>query len=216
METGPKLVPKLVDQYPKRFIAGGYDVDPHDGMKGVRELTDAVKSYGYKAWYVSPTFSMYPHLPPNHPMYYPFYTRCIDLDIAFFVLTRTSISPIHGQVAVSHPYHLDDVATILPELRIIGRAFPWPWTEDMLAVVWRNDNIWMTTSHFTPARWPQSFIDFMSSPKGRTRTAFASGGPMADYAGYLNQIKQRFGTFPKGFEENYFSKNIIEALKIRL
>src|SRR5690606_21959507 len=72
-----KLVAEAVQKYPDRFYALA-GIDPHEGMKGVRALESAVRDDGFIGAH------FYPHwyeLAPDHAKWYPFYTKCAELDI---------------------------------------------------------------------------------------------------------------------------------------
>ena len=73
----PHVVAEAVAKYPDRFF-GLVGIDPYTGMDGVRALEDAVTNMGFIGAH------LYPHwfeLPANHAKYYPFYAKCIELDI---------------------------------------------------------------------------------------------------------------------------------------
>ena len=70
-----------------------------EGMDGVRQLETAVKDFGFIGAH------LYPHwfeLPPNHAKYYPFYAKCIELDI-----------PVQMQVGQSLIYAKEPVGVLL-------------------------------------------------------------------------------------------------------
>ena len=72
-----EVVSRAVEQYPDRF-RGMLGLDPYMGMDGVRQLETAVRDFGFIGAH------LYPHwfeLPPNNAKYYPFYAKCIELDI---------------------------------------------------------------------------------------------------------------------------------------
>ena len=71
------LVADAVRRHPDRFY-GLAGIDPTQGMKGVRELQAAVEDLGFVGAH------SYPHwfeIPPDGPQYYPFYAKCVELDI---------------------------------------------------------------------------------------------------------------------------------------
>ena len=71
------LVKEAVQQYPNRFYALA-GLDPTEGMNGVRALEKAVKEDGFIGAH------FYPHwfeLAPDHARWYPFYAKCVELDI---------------------------------------------------------------------------------------------------------------------------------------
>ena len=95
-----KVVADAIRQHPDRFY-GLVGIDPTQGMVGVRELERAVNDLGFIGAH------FYPHwfeLPPDHARVYPFYAKCVELDV-----------PIQMQVGQSHLY-LPDVP-----LRSVGR-----------------------------------------------------------------------------------------------
>ncbi|MBX6370061.1 MAG: amidohydrolase family protein, partial [Rhodospirillales bacterium] len=72
-----RLVAEAVQRYPHRFY-GLAGLDPTEGMKGVRELERAVRDDGFIGAH------FYPHwfeLAPDHARWYPFYAKCVELDI---------------------------------------------------------------------------------------------------------------------------------------
>ena len=84
-DVTPEEVKAIVDRAPDRF-RGVYGINPITRMNGVRELERAVKEYGFVAAYIHP----YEFGPLNHRMWYPFYTKCIELDVP--VISQTGHS----------------------------------------------------------------------------------------------------------------------------
>ena len=72
---------EIVSQFPHKFI-GQAAVNPHDGMKAVRELERAVKELGLRSFYASP-FRY--GIRPNDKKFYPLYAKAADLGIPVFV-----------------------------------------------------------------------------------------------------------------------------------
>ena len=108
-----EVVSRAVDKYPNRFL-GLIGIDPYTGMEGVRALEDAVKNMGFIGAH------LYPHwfeLAPNHAKYYPFYSKCIELDIPIQMQVGQSLIYSKQQRcrSVGRPIYLDDVACDLPE-----------------------------------------------------------------------------------------------------
>ena len=72
-----EVVDRAMKDYPDRFF-GLYGIDPTMGMKGVREFQEAVEERGYIGAHG------YPHwfeMPIDHARWYPFYTKCCELDV---------------------------------------------------------------------------------------------------------------------------------------
>jgi len=49
-----------------------------------------------------------------------------------------------------HPRYIDELAIRYPELRIIAGRNPWPWPEDMLAVMLHKPNVWIEFHGWSP------------------------------------------------------------------
>ena len=48
------------------------------------------------------------------------------------------------------PVYLDEVAGHFPELNIIAGHGGWPWVNELMAVLWRHDNVFMDISAINP------------------------------------------------------------------
>ena len=117
----PEIVADAVKEHPDKF-SGLIGIDPFTGMDGVRELEDAVRNQGFIGAH------LYPHwfeLSPDHAKYYPFYTKCCELDIP--IQMQVGQSMIYSKEfpckSVGQPIHLDAIACDFPELKIIGILF---------------------------------------------------------------------------------------------
>ncbi|MBT7953968.1 MAG: amidohydrolase family protein, partial [Rhodospirillaceae bacterium] len=72
-----QVVADAVKEHPDRFY-GLAGIDPFEGMNGVRDLEHAVTELGFIGAH------LYPHwfeLAPDHAKYYPFYAKCVELDV---------------------------------------------------------------------------------------------------------------------------------------
>ncbi len=82
-----ELVGDAIRQFPDRFhgLAG---LDPTEGMDGVRALEKAVDELGFIGAHA------YPHwfeLAPDHARWYPFYSKCVELDIPILMQVGQSL-----------------------------------------------------------------------------------------------------------------------------
>ena len=51
---------------------------------------------------------------------------------------------------VEQPLYLDMVAHDFPELKVIAGHGGWPWMHEMVAVAWRNANVYIDISGYLP------------------------------------------------------------------
>ncbi len=103
-----ETVARMVQAHPDRFhaLAG---VDPTEGMAGVRALEHAVRELGFVGAH------LYPHwfeLAPDHARYYPFYAKCVELDVPIQMQVGQSLvyDPKRPLRSVGRPITLDAVA----------------------------------------------------------------------------------------------------------
>ncbi len=126
-----EMVAEAVRKYPDRFY-GLAGIDPTQGMKGVRGLEFAIKELGFIGAH------LYPHwfeMAPDHAKYYPFYAKCVELDVPIQIqvghcLRYSAERPLRS---VGRPITLDTIACDFPELKLIGIHLGWPWTEEMIS-----------------------------------------------------------------------------------
>lgn len=182
----PEVVAKAVEKYPDRFF-GLIGIDPFQGMAGVRALEHAVKDMGFVGAHI------YPHwfeLAPNHAKYYPFYAKCIELDIPVQMQVGQSLiySKDHRCRSVGRPIHLDDIACDLPELKLIGTHVGIPWHEEMIAMSWKHENVYICTDAHSPKYWPESVWRYLNS-YGQDKVIFGSDFPVLGFERTRQEIK---------------------------
>ncbi len=181
----PQVVADAVQQHPEKF-SGLIGIDPFMGMDGVRELEHAVKDMGFIGAH------LYPHwfeLAPDHARYYPFYAKCVELDVPIQMQVGQSMiySPEHRCRSVGQPIKLDAVACDFPELKVIGIHVGIPWTDEMIAMAWKHDNVFIGCDAHSPKYWPQSFVHYINS-YGRDKVIFGTDFPVLDFARTIEEI----------------------------
>jgi predicted TIM-barrel fold metal-dependent hydrolase len=170
-------VHEVCQQHPDRF-SGLAGVDPFRGMQGVRDLEEAVKEYGFVGAH------LYPHwcgLPPDHAKYYPFYTKCAELDIPIMMQVGHNLvySSERRLPSVGRPICLDQVAIDFPELKLIGIHIGIPWTDEMISMCWKHENVYTAGDAYAPKYWPDSFVHYANS-YGREKVMFGTDWPVID------------------------------------
>jgi predicted TIM-barrel fold metal-dependent hydrolase len=173
-----ELVADAVQKYPDRF-SGLAGVDPTEGMSGVRALEHAVREYGFIGAHT------YPHwyeLSPDHARYYPFYAKCVELDIPIQMQVGQSMvyDPSYPRRSVGRPICIDAVACDFPELKLVGIHVGIPWTDEMIAMAWKHANVYIGTDAHRPSYWPESFIKYMNS-YGQDKVIFGTDFPVLDF-----------------------------------
>jgi hypothetical protein len=174
-------VAELCEAAPDR-IAGLYGIDPWSRMGGVRELEEAVRRQRFVGAHLHPYgFG----LPLNAAAYYPFYAKCVELDVPLVVQVGHSAESMPS--ALGRPLLLDDVALYFPELRIVAAHTGWPWVEELVALAWKHPNVYIGTSAHAPRYWDPALVRFLSS-RGVGKVLFGTDYPVLRHADALTQI----------------------------
>lgn len=164
-------VAEYTRRYPKRFY-GVAAVDLENPMSAVRELDRAVTVLGFKALRVIPWLWK---RPPNDKLYYPLYVKCIELGIPFCTQVGHTGPLMPSETGRPIPY-LDEVALTFPELTIVGGHIGYPWTDEMIGMAWKHERVFIDTSAYLPAYYPESLLKFMNS-YGKEKVLFGTNFP---------------------------------------
>lgn len=179
-------VASLCAQFPNRF-SGLAGVDPTRGMHGLRDLEHAVKEYGFVGAH------LYPHwfgLSPDHARYYPIYAKCCELDIPIMMQVGHCLRYQQERIlpSVGKPITLDQIAIDFPELCLIGIHIGYPWTEEMISVAWKHDNVYIGSDAYAPRHWPDSFKNFINT-WGKDKVIFGTDWPVIDPERAITEVK---------------------------
>ena len=178
-------VARAVERHPTRF-RGLIGVDPTQGMAGVRELESAVRNHGFVGAH------LYPHwfeLAPDHARYYPFYAKCVELDVPIQMqvgqsMVYTQDRPLRS---VGRPVTLDGVACDFPELKLIGIHVGIPWADEMMFVAYKHPNVYIGSDAHAPKHWPASFVKFIDS-YGQDKVLYGTDYPVLSFARTRREI----------------------------
>ncbi len=142
-------------------------------MAAVRELRRCVKELGFVGLRILPWLW---GLPPDDRRYYPLYAECCELGVPFCLQVGHA-----GPLCASEPGrpipYLDHVALEFPELTIVGGHIGYPWTDEMIALATKYENVFIDTSAYKSKRYPVSLVSYMRG-HGRRKVLFGSNYPM--------------------------------------
>ena len=186
-EVPYEKVAAVVEKHPDRF-SGLAGVDPTRGMRGVRELEQAVREYGFVGAH------LYPHWfeqPPDASRYYPYYAKCCELDVPIQMQVGHCLrySDERPLASVTHPVALDRIACDFPELKLVGIHIGWPWTEEMIAVAYKHPNVYIGSDAHGPKHWPDAFVRYIDS-WGQDKVLFGTDFPVIDPERALREIAE--------------------------
>ena len=183
----PEIVAGAVAKHPDHF-SGLLGIDPFMGMNGVMQLEEAVQQQGFIGAH------LYPHwfeLAPDHAKYYPFYAKCCELDIPIQVQVGQSMiyTKEFPCKSVGQPITLDPVACDFPELKLIGIHVGIPWADEMIAMAWKHENVFIGGDAHSPKYWPASFINYLNS-YGQDKVIFGTDFPVLDFKRTRQEIDE--------------------------
>ncbi len=172
-----KRVHDICQQYPDRF-SGLAGVDPFRGMQGIYDLEQGVKEFGFVGAH------LYPHwfgLAPDNAKYYPYYSKCCELDVPIMMQVGHNLvySKTRRLPSVGRPITLDQVAIDFPELKLIGIHIGVPWTDEMISMCWKHENVYTAGDAYAPKYWPDSFVHYANT-YGRHKVMFGTDWPVID------------------------------------
>ncbi len=180
-----EVVAHACEQYPDRFY-GLAGIDPYEGMDGVRAFENAVRNMGFVGAHY------YPHwfeLAPDHAKVYPFYAKCCELNVP--IQMQVGQSMIYSKEfrcrSVGQPILFDSVACDFPELKLIGIHVGIPWHDEMIAMAWKHENVYIGADAHSPKYWPQSFVHYLNS-YGQDKVIFGTDFPVLDFKRTIDEI----------------------------
>ncbi len=185
-------------QYPGRFF---FALQPNlkHGMKALWALEDIARDQPVVLARVTP-FGL--DLPPNDPIYYPFYAKCIELDLACGVNTGIPGPPVPGEC--QDPMYLDRVCLHFPQLKLIMQHGADPWWEIAIRLMIKYKNLYLMTSAYAPKYLPESLIHYMNT-RGKHKIMFASDHPVLSMERCVKEAREldlRPGVLEKYLYEN--------------
>lgn len=185
--TPYEAVARVIEGHPDRFhgLAG---IDPTEGMEGVRKLEYAVRDLGFIGAH------LYPHWfgwPPDDRRYYPFYTKCCELDVPIQMQVGHCLvyRPDIRLPSVGRLITLDTIACDLPELKLIGIHTGWPWVEEMISVAWKHPNVYIGSDAYAPKHWKPELVHFINS-WGQDKVLFGTDFPVIEPERAIREIDE--------------------------
>ncbi|MGW5108594.1 amidohydrolase family protein [Nocardia sp. NPDC004123] len=166
-------VAQWVAEAPDRLI-GVASVDLRRPMESVRELRHRVREEGFKGVRVLPWLW---EVPPTDARFYPLYAACVDLGIPFCTQVGHTGPLRPSEPGRPIPY-IDRIALDFPELTIVCGHVGYPWTEEMIAVARKHENVVIDTSAYTTKRLPPALVAYLKTTSGRRKVLFGTNYPM--------------------------------------
>lgn len=173
ISVGDEVSRLALERHPDRFAASG-TIDPNTGMDGIRRMVREYEEFGIRAVGVFPA-GTFPQVAINDKKMYPFYAKCVELDIPIFVCAgvpgpRLRMEPQRVEL-------IDEVMFDFPELVMVTRHGCEPWTDLAVKLMLKWPGLHYSTSAFAPRYYPQAIIDYANS-RGADKVLYGGYFPM--------------------------------------
>lgn len=180
----------VVKRYPDRLV-GLCGFNPLEKMDGVRRVERAVREFGFRGVYIH-TYGF--GITLDDRLYYPLYAKCVELGIP--VSMQVGHSAEHMPNELGRPIHLDNVALDFPELNIIGAHTGWPWTEEMISLAWKHENVFLGIDAHHPKYLEPSIVHFMKT-RGQNKVLYGTNYPAVYHKDSIDSIRNDLGLSEK-------------------
>lgn len=203
-----EFVADVVSEHPELFVGIG-SVPLDEPMEAVEAVRRCVNEYGFVGIRNIPWLW---ELPPDDRRYYPVYAECVQQDVPFCLQVGHTGPLKPSEMGRPIPY-LDTVAREFPDLTIVAGHIGHPWTEEMMALATKYENVYIDTSAYKPKRYPEEFVEFLTT-YGRENVLFGTNYPMIQPADCLDGLDEL--GMDEETAELFLYKNAEEAFGIDL
>jgi uncharacterized protein len=146
--------------YPDVIFGHWLQIDPRTGRDGVAEFERVARaSRGFIGLCVSAPGMGFP---ADDPVYDPFYEASIAMRRPVLVLVGTTGTGagLRGgggvRLELSHPRYVDSLSVRFPDLTIIAGRNPWPWADEMIAVLLHKPDVYLELHGWSPKYLPEA------------------------------------------------------------
>lgn len=191
-------------RYPKKILPAMI-VNPLNGMDEIRRVVDYHEEYGVRCLRIPPfRYS----LAPTDRVYWPFYVKAIEMDMA--VSMNAGMPGPRRPGWVQNPIHYDEVAFHFPELHLIMTHCGQPWIDEAISTMAHWDNVYMSCCAVAPKYWREDFVQFINT-RGKEKMMFGTEYPTIPWARGRDEI-EALGLRPQ-VEPLFFFENAKRAFR---
>ncbi len=121
-------------------------VDIMRGAAGVRDLEYWVRERNFVGLSLRPFMI---GLPADDRRYYPFYEKCVDLNIPLSIHASANWT-MNRPSDLGNPHHFDVVACDFPDLKLILSHAGYPWVLEACLLAWKHPNLYLELAAHRP------------------------------------------------------------------
>jgi uncharacterized protein len=197
---------EAVAKYPGRLY-GTTVIDPMGGMMAVRQAERAIRDYKFVALRI---FASVAGIPVNDPLYYPIYTKAIEMGVP--VTVNIGVPGPRRPARLQQPMLLEDILLAYPEITIVATHIGHPWHLETVALLQKHPNFFLMTSGWAPKYIPEEIVHFLNS-RGSTQVMWASDFPLIP----IERAAREGAELPLKDEvrRRYLRDNCLEVFKLK-
>jgi hypothetical protein len=171
-------------------------------MANIRNIEPILKSNPVAYMAIGPSFWANGTYNPEHAVYYPLYTKCVEWGVPLCMNTGLPGPPIPGEV--QNPMYLDRVCQHFPDLKLCMIHGADPWWEIAIRLMVKYPNLHMMTSAWAPKYLPETLLHYMRT-RGKNKVIFASDAPVLSIT--RTTTEARALDLPEEVMENWMYNN---------
>ncbi|MDP6376302.1 MAG: amidohydrolase family protein [Pseudomonadales bacterium] len=157
-------------RYPGKILPAMI-VNPLEGFAEIERVVEYHERFGVRCLRIPPFRYT---LPPTDRVYWPFYVKVLELDMA--VSMNAGMPGPRRPGYVQNPAYYDEVAYHFQDLRLIMTHCGQPWIEEVISTIMHWDNVYMSCTSVAPRYWPENFVQFINT-RGREKMMFGTEYP---------------------------------------
>lgn len=158
----------LVGAYPDKLAGvAGIDVGGTLGDP-LAEARRSIEKLGMHGIHISPTRSALATHADDRRLY-PIYELCVELKVPVVIMTGPFAGP---SIEDTHPKYIQKVAADFPQLPIVVGHACWPYTNELLGVAYRHENVFLSPDAYLFMPGSEVLID---AAKGFLQDQFLYG-----------------------------------------
>ena len=150
------------------------DLRPERGDGRHPQIVRAKEEFSIRAATFNPHGTI-PQVAVDAPQMYPYYAKCIELEIPVFI--TVGIAGPRVPSMVQHVERIDQVIYDFPELVFVMRHGAEPWVDLAVKLMIKWPNLHYSTSAFAPKYYPQAMIDYANT-RGADRVIYGGYFPI--------------------------------------
>lgn len=189
-------------QYPSKILPAMI-VNPINGFKEIEKIKAYHEQYNVRCLRIPPFRT---GLPPTDRVYWPFYIKALELDLA--VSQNAGMPGPRRPGFVQNPIYYDEVAFHFQELRLIMTHCGQPWIEETISTISHWDNVYMSCCAVAPKYWPENFVHFINT-RGKEKMMFGTEYPTINWERSRQEIADL--ALRESVAESFFKGNACRA-----